>query len=68
MDARGNFYELTADQRKALAGDGYEGAKVDGENYETLQQDVARLDGYLKARAEVDRLKRDLSKRGGGNG
>jgi hypothetical protein len=58
MDSHGNFYELTEAQQKAMAGDGYEGKKIDGVVYERLREDVARLDGYLKARVEIDAPKR----------
>lgn len=63
------IYELTEEQQKALMGDGYEGKKIDGKTIETLEQDVARLDGYLKGRADSDapriRPNSDLTRRSG---
>ena len=58
MDTRGNIYELTDAQRESLLGDGFETKKVDGINYDVLREDVARLHGYLKGRADSDREKR----------
>lgn len=61
------IYEFTDEQKKALAGDGYEDKKIDGKTIETLEQDAARLDGYLKGRADSDkdriRPNNDLTKR-----
>jgi hypothetical protein len=65
MDPHGYIYEMTDAQREALMGDGYEGMKIDGVAYEQLEQDVARLDGYLKARAEADAPKRRKRKKHG---
>lgn len=58
MDTNGHIYMLTDEQRQAMAGDGYEGTKVDGVRYESLRQDVARLEGFLRGRAESDAPKR----------
>lgn len=67
MNKDGLIYELTDEQRKALMGDGYEDKKIDGKRLDTLQEDVARLDGYLKGRADSDapriRANSDLTRR-----
>jgi hypothetical protein len=51
VDKDGNFYQLSDEQKAELSG------VMNPEVVET-REDVARLDGYLKARAEVDALKR----------
>lgn len=57
MNSEHEIYELTDAQRRAIAGeradeqsDGY-----DEEQVALLREDVARLDGYLKGRADSDR-------------
>lgn len=59
MDVNHHIYELTDEQKKAFAGDGYEDEKIDGVIYEKLREDAARLDGYLKGRADSDAPKRE---------
>ena len=53
MDAGGNIYELTDEQRAVLDGTVADG--LTDEQVSTLKQDVARLDGFMRGRAESDR-------------
>lgn len=57
MDTRGNIYELTEDDQRTLA----EPTPLDpaaAARFNELIGDTARLDGYLKGRADSDREKR----------
>lgn len=54
MDPQGNFYELSDAQKEALSN----AMNPKKTEVDETREDVARLDGYLKARAEVDALKR----------
>ena len=49
MDKGGHIYELTKEEQEALFK-----PKPETEREVELREDVARLDGYLKARAEAD--------------
>lgn len=52
MDPNGHIYMLTDDDREALRQPFAEA--VDAEKVVELREDVSRLDGYLRARAEAD--------------
>lgn len=54
MNKEGRFYELSEEERAALAGE--ETGLGDAREAE-LREDVARLDGYLRGRADADRPK-----------
>jgi hypothetical protein len=58
MDPRGHIYELTDEERESLLRPLPEVPEDEQENAATVREDVARLDGYLKARAEADAPKR----------
>lgn len=59
MDPRGNIYELTDAERLTLDEIRTGGTeKIDQEKVAQLREDVARLDGYLKGRADSDAPKR----------
>lgn len=55
MDPNGHIYELTEEDRQALLG---EPTKIADEEIAALKEDVARMEGYLKGRADSDRPKR----------
>lgn len=55
MDPNGHIYELTEEDKQALLG---EPTPISEEDVAGLKQDVARLEGYLKGRADSDRPKR----------
>ena len=50
MDAGGNIYELDSEQKAWIGGDALTEKQV-----AQVREDVARLDGFLKGRAESDR-------------
>lgn len=69
MDKYGHIYGLSDEEREALTKDLHEVTADEAEKVAALREDVARLDGYLKARAEADGPKRerpngDLTRRG----
>lgn len=55
MDKYGHIYELDEEAQRAILG---EPTKIPDEELEQMKQDVARLEGYLKGRADSDRPKR----------
>lgn len=56
MDAGYNIYELDAEQKAWIDGDAIsDGETMTEKQVATLREDVARLDGFLKGRAESDR-------------
>ncbi len=59
MDANHHIYELSEAQRRALNGEraDEQGDSFDEEQVAVMREDVARLDGYLKGRADSDRTK-----------
>ena len=59
MDKYGHIYELTAEEQAAALKDLREVTEAEQEKVAALREDVARLDGYLKARAEADAPKRE---------
>ena len=69
MDKYGHIYALTDEEREAAMKSLHEVAEDEAEKVAALREDVARLDGYLKARAEADapkceRPNSDLTRRG----
>ena len=70
MDTNGLIYALTIEEREQAIKDLLEVFDdAEREKVAALREDVARLDGYLKARAEADAPKRerpnsDLTRRG----
>lgn len=55
MDPNGHVYELNDEEKKLLEKDrSYDQTPQESE----LREDVARMEGYLKGRAEGDRSKR----------
>lgn len=55
MDKRGHIYELTEEDKESLSKSMNEPVTADTVE---LHEDVARLEGYLKGRADSDQLKR----------
>ncbi len=60
MNKDHHIYELSEAERRALAGERPSDAEdgFDEEQVAVIREDVARLDGYLKGRADSDRTKR----------
>ncbi len=57
MNTEHRIYELTDAQRRAIEGERADdqGDGYDEEQVTRLREDVARLDGYLKGRADSDK-------------
>jgi hypothetical protein len=55
MDKRGHIYELTEEDKESLSKSMNEPVTADTVE---LREDVARLEGYLKGRADSDRPNR----------
>ena len=53
MDAGHNIYEISKDELSAMS----------EEQLQSMKEDVSRLDGYLKGRADSDRPKREKHER-----
>lgn len=56
MDPHGHIYELSTDELAVL--DENQPVRIDETSLVALREDVARLDGYLRGRADSDRPKR----------
>jgi len=56
MDPNGHIYEITDEEMAALRDEC--ATEIPAEQIEQMKQDVARLEGYLKGRADSDRPKR----------
>ena len=55
MDKNGHIYEMTDEERRSLRTDF---SPIDNEKIMELKEDEARLDGYLRGRADSDKPKR----------
>ena len=58
MDPHGHIYELTEEEIVAANGQPFTGEPIDPSKLSEIREDMARLDGYLKGRADSDRPKR----------
>lgn len=58
MDPRGHIYELSEEEQETLANPSPEPTAEERAKFDALREDVARLDGFLRGRAESDAPKR----------